>query len=150
MAPSAKNGWLSLNVPFAGPTLLAAPGLRSIGGAGALMPNAVMPCARRSPSVRPMRAKVVLHDTVKLSARVPPQVSPLKFDSARFDCGSGILETRGKGVAGLTMPASSPTAAVSTLNVDPAGEPSRYPRGRSGWGWNFSSASKYFCTGDGL
>ena len=87
IAASAKNGWLRANVPSSGPTLLAAAGERSIGGAGALIPNAVMPCASRSPRLRPIRAKVVLHEWVKLSVTVPPQFSPPKLDNVRFDSG---------------------------------------------------------------
>ena len=76
------------NEPGAGPTLATAPGLASRGGASPI-PNLAMPGTNWLPSWSPIWPNVVLHDTVKLSMSVPPQVSPPKFFSVAEVWGSG-------------------------------------------------------------
>ena len=64
-------------------------------GAMSPTPNRAMPGTNGLPRSRPIWPNVVLHDTTKLSTSVPPHVSPPKFFSVVFVCGSGsALEER--------------------------------------------------------
>src|SRR5690348_9715197 len=95
-----------------------APGATSSGGASPT-PNWCMPGGNLSPSWTPTVANVVLHETVKLCASVPPHVSWPKFDQVLSEAGRGIWFTFGNGVSGVTVPVSRPTVVVTTLNVEP-------------------------------
>ena len=75
--------------------------------------------ARSPPSSAPSGAKTVLHESAKLSTKVPPQSSSWALAISRpiseFDDSTGKLSE------GLTMPASSAPVAVMILKVEPGG-----------------------------
>ena len=131
MPANANSGWFCWNEPAGGPTLAAAPGATSSGGAEPI-PNFSIPGTNASARSSPIWPNVVLHDSWKLRASVPPHDSPPKFFSVFVVWGSLSSVSVGKFVSGENCPVPSATDEVITLKVEPGGKRSRYARGRSG------------------
>ena len=64
---------------------------------------------------------MVLHDSVKLWVKVPPQFSPPKFCRVAVVWGSVSWLRNGNSVLGVATPSSRATDAVIVLKLDPGG-----------------------------